>query len=221
MKSASGGIAVDKWPACASRFGGLGRLQHGLQQGVLVAAGGLANSEPGVGQTCRKARQIGAAVGVVRVPLMRLSNTTMLVLPTSRPMKRAGVVVWMVIVGLPRALLIVCGHRPCGEAAPATHRALKGSGQTIKIMASLVAQLRDGLSARAVTRMAGRITAPCSHGTWHPRHLLKRQIPRSACDEAIHVLRPCVWPVGAAMRPLAQMVSAARVPNRLAAPTRH
>jgi carbonic anhydrase len=36
----------------------------------------------------------------------------------------------IVMVQVPWALMIVCGHPPCGAAALATHQALKGSGQT-------------------------------------------------------------------------------------------
>ena len=42
-----------------------------------------------------------------------------------------------------------------------------------------------------------------------------------AADFASGRLRPCVRPVGAAVRPLAKLVSATRVPNRAAASKRH
>jgi len=70
-------------------------------------------------------------------------RATIQALRTSQPMKPAGVanfgvmisVFSVVMVLVPCALLIVCGHPSCGAAAPATHQALKGSGQTTKITA--------------------------------------------------------------------------------------
>src|ERR1700712_5254049 len=115
-----------------------------------------------------RARSAGRLT-MVRVWLVRLSNTMMPALPTSQPIKWSGAVVWVVMVislGASDCLRASASRRsgPCNSSSIERKRADDHDDDGPQ------AQLRDGQSARAVTRTAIRITA-------HPyNHIAKRQL---------------------------------------------
>src|ERR1700709_2877861 len=93
-----------------------------------------------------RARSAGG-LAMVRVWLVRLSNTTMPALPTSQPMKWSGAVVWVVMVislGASDCLRASASRRsgPCNSSSIERTRADDHDDDGPQ------AQLRDGQSAR-------------------------------------------------------------------------
>ena len=90
------GIGREAPEGCGLAASDMAELGH---QGVLVAAGGLADDEAARVEALGEGRRRLGSVGMVRTRSSLLSTTTILALPTSQPVKRVKAVAVAAVSG--------------------------------------------------------------------------------------------------------------------------